>query len=37
MIKITDLEKVYDKSVKALSGVNMEVRQGEIFGLLGPI
>lgn len=36
LIKITDLEKVYDKSVKALSGVNMEVRQGEIFGLLGP-
>lgn len=36
MIKITNLEKEYDKSVKALNGVNMEVKQGEIFGLLGP-
>jgi ABC-2 type transport system ATP-binding protein len=33
-IKITDLRKSYGK-VHALKGVNLEIEQGEVFGLLG--
>lgn len=36
MIKICNLEKIYGKSIKALTDVNMEIKKGEIFGLLGP-
>ncbi len=35
-ISIKNLEKTYDNGFKALSGVNLEVRTGEIFALLGP-
>jgi ABC-2 type transport system ATP-binding protein len=34
-IKITDLWKAYG-NVKALQGVDLDIRQGEIFGFLGP-
>ncbi|NCO02595.1 MAG: ABC transporter ATP-binding protein [Alphaproteobacteria bacterium] len=35
-ISIKNLEKTYDNGFKALSGVNLDVRAGEIFALLGP-
>jgi ABC-2 type transport system ATP-binding protein len=35
-ITINNLSKVYDNSFKALSGVNLEVKQGEILAMLGP-
>lgn len=34
-IKITDLKKKY-KDTKAVNGIDLKVRQGEVFGLLGP-
>lgn len=37
MIEIRNLSKTYGKSkVKALDNINLEVRDGEIFGFLGP-
>ena len=39
-LKVDDLTKIYSrkssKKVKALNNLNLEVKQGEIFGLLGP-
>ncbi len=35
-ISIKNLEKAYDNGFKALSGVNLEVKSGEILALLGP-
>ena len=35
-IEITNLTKIYDKNVRALSEVNLSVNQGEVFGFLGP-
>jgi ABC-2 type transport system ATP-binding protein len=39
-LKIEELSKIYSKSLKkpvtALNNLNLEVKQGEIFGLLGP-
>ncbi len=35
-IDLHDVEKVYKGSVRALAGVDLKVREGEIFGLLGP-
>jgi ABC-2 type transport system ATP-binding protein len=39
-LKIKELTKIYSKNstneVKALSNLNLEVKEGEIFGLLGP-
>ena len=35
MIQLIDLTKKYSK-VKAIDGINMEIKQGEIFGFLGP-
>src|SRR6201996_6000876 len=31
-----NLSKTYDSGFKALNGVNLEIRRGEIFALLGP-
>ncbi len=36
IISITDLSKVYDTGFRALGGVNLDIRPGEIFALLGP-
>ena len=35
-IKINALKKNYDNGFKALSGIDLEIRRGEIFALLGP-
>ena len=35
-LKIEDLRKVYPTGVEALSGVSLEIADGEFFGLLGP-
>ncbi|MEM0002930.1 MAG: ATP-binding cassette domain-containing protein, partial [Thermoproteota archaeon] len=36
VISVKNLVKVYDKVVRALNGISLEVQEGEIFGLLGP-
>lgn len=36
MIEIRQLTKIYSGSVKAVDGVSMTVKRGEIFGFLGP-
>ena len=36
MLKIEKVSKSYDKNVKAVDDLNLEVRPGEIFGFLGP-
>lgn len=36
VVKIKDLVKTYKNSVRALDKLSFEVREGEIFGLLGP-
>ncbi|MEE4241297.1 MAG: ABC transporter ATP-binding protein [Desulfopila sp.] len=35
-LSITDLYKTYTSGVKALTGITLDVRQGDFFGLLGP-
>ena len=38
ILEIKDLSKIYDSNgeeVRALDGVSLEIKQGEIFGLLG--
>lgn len=34
-LKINNLTKTYDNGIKALSSINLEIRNG-MFGLLGP-
>ena len=36
IVKIENLVKSYKNGVQALKGVSFQVREGEIFGLLGP-
>lgn len=36
IVKVENLEKTYKNGLKALNGLSLEVREGEIFGLLGP-
>ena len=36
IISVADLSKTYASGFQALKSVNLEIRQGEIFGLLGP-
>jgi ABC-2 type transport system ATP-binding protein len=36
IISVSNLSKVYDSGFKALNGVDLEIRRGEIFALLGP-
>ncbi|MDE5715014.1 MAG: ABC transporter ATP-binding protein [Anaeroplasmataceae bacterium] len=36
IVKVGNLEKTYKNGLKALNGLSLEVREGEIFGLLGP-
>jgi len=35
-ISISQLSKTYASGFKALNGVDLEIRSGEIFALLGP-
>jgi ABC-2 type transport system ATP-binding protein len=36
VIRTEHLTKIYDTGVRAVDGLDLEVREGEIFGLLGP-
>ena len=36
IIKTTDLSYHYSKDVQTLSDINLEVKQGSIYGFLGP-
>jgi ABC-2 type transport system ATP-binding protein len=36
VISVSDLTKTYSSGLHALKGVNLQIRQGEIFALLGP-
>ena len=36
IISIRDLKKIYASGFQALKSTNLEIRRGEIFGLLGP-
>jgi ABC-2 type transport system ATP-binding protein len=36
IIKVANLSKTYASGFKALKDINLDIRQGEIFGLLGP-
>jgi ABC-2 type transport system ATP-binding protein len=36
IISVTNLSKTYASGFKALNGINLEIRRGEIFALLGP-
>lgn len=36
IVQVKDLEKTYKNGLKALNGLSLEVRDKEIFGLLGP-
>ncbi len=35
-LKVEKLTKIYSNGIKALNNLNLEVKEGEIFGLLGP-
>ncbi len=35
-IDLADVAKTYKGKIEALKGINMRIRQGEVFGLLGP-
>ena len=36
IISISNLSKTYDTGIQALKNINLNIREGEIFGLLGP-
>jgi ABC-2 type transport system ATP-binding protein len=36
IISVSNLSKIYGSGFKALNGINLEIRRGEIFALLGP-
>ena len=36
IISISGLNKIYDSGLRALDGIDLEIREGEIFALLGP-
>src|SRR6267142_4546770 len=36
IISVSNLSKTYGSGFKALNGINLEIRRGEIFALLGP-
>src|SRR6187200_2753097 len=36
IISVANLSKTYGSGFKALNGINLDIRRGEIFALLGP-
>ena len=36
VLSVKNLNKIYNKNIQALKNLNLEVNEGEIFGLLGP-
>ncbi|NEQ27433.1 MAG: ABC transporter ATP-binding protein, partial [Microcoleus sp. SIO2G3] len=36
VISIRDLQHRYGKQTEAVAGINLDIYQGEIFGLIGP-
>ena len=36
IISVSNLSKTYGTGFKALNGINLDIRRGEIFALLGP-
>src|SRR5690349_23298332 len=36
IISVTNLSKTYGSGFKALNGINLDIKRGEIFALLGP-
>ena len=36
IVEIHNVSKVFDGSFKALSHINLDIKEGEIFALLGP-
>ena len=36
VLSVKNLNKTYNKKIHALNNLNLEVKEGEIFGLLGP-
>ena len=36
VLSVKNLNKTYNKNIYALKNLNLEVKEGEIFGLLGP-
>ena len=36
VLSVKNLNKIYNKNIQALKNLNLEVKEGEIFGLLGP-
>src|SRR6478609_7354177 len=36
IVSVRDLTKTYASGLQALQGINLDIRQGEIFALLGP-
>ena len=36
VLSVKNLNKTYNKKIHALRNLNLEVKEGEIFGLLGP-
>jgi ABC-2 type transport system ATP-binding protein len=36
ILEVKNLSKTYESGFKALNGVNLDIRRGEIFALLGP-
>jgi ABC-2 type transport system ATP-binding protein len=36
IVSVKDLTKTYASGLQALQGINLDIRQGEIFALLGP-
>ena len=36
IISVSNLSKIYGSGFKALNGINLDIKKGEIFALLGP-
>ena len=36
VLSVKNLNKIYNKNIQALKNLNLDVNEGEIFGMLGP-